>query len=146
MPSDLQEAGDVSLVVDPHGNHVLEHPEEGPLFTLFWPRLAQQPVELEEQPAGSFCRTKRRKRRHEEDPLHTRSPQNNGWSVCVCVCVHCLFSVCVCVCGLCVQVCVQCVCVVSVCVCVCVCVCVWSVCVCVFSVYVWLECVCVQCG
>ena len=50
----LQEPRDVSLVVDAHGNHVLEHPEERPVLSFFGLGLAQQAVELEEQPPCAF--------------------------------------------------------------------------------------------
>lgn len=52
----LQEARDVPLVVDAHGDHVLEHPEERPVLPFFGLGLAQQAVELEEQPPCAFWR------------------------------------------------------------------------------------------
>lgn len=52
----LQEARDVPLVVDAHGDHVLEHPEERPVLSFFGLGLAQQAVELEEQPPCAFWR------------------------------------------------------------------------------------------
>lgn len=51
--ADLQEAGDVPLVVDAHGHHVLEHPEERTVFSFFGLGLAQQAVELKKQPSCS---------------------------------------------------------------------------------------------
>lgn len=54
----LQEPRDVPLVVDAHGNHVLEHPEEWPVLSFFWLGLAQQTVELEEQPPCAFWSNK----------------------------------------------------------------------------------------
>ena len=52
--TNLQEARDVSLVVDSHGDHILEHPEERSLLSFFRPGLAQQAVELKEQPTCTF--------------------------------------------------------------------------------------------
>ena len=48
--TNLEETGDVSLVVDAHGDHVLEHPEEGAVLGLLGLGLTQQTVELKEQP------------------------------------------------------------------------------------------------
>lgn len=51
----LQEPRDVPLVVDPHGHHVLKHPEEGALLARLGPGVVEQVVELEEKPPGPFC-------------------------------------------------------------------------------------------
>lgn len=51
----LQEARDVPLVIDTHGNHILEHPEEGPVLPLLRFGLTQQAVKLKEQPPCAFC-------------------------------------------------------------------------------------------
>lgn len=48
--TNLEETGDVPLVVDAHGDHVLEHPEEWAVLALLGLGLTQQAVELKEQP------------------------------------------------------------------------------------------------
>lgn len=65
----LQEPGDVPLVVDAHGHHVLKHPEERPVLPFFGLGFAQQPVELKEQPPGAFW-----------TPETPPEPQNLLWS------------------------------------------------------------------
>ncbi len=54
----LQEPGDVPLVIDAHGNHVLKHPEERTVLSFFGLGLAQQTVKLEEQPPCAFWSNK----------------------------------------------------------------------------------------
>lgn len=50
----LQEPRNVPLVVDPHGHHVLKHPEEGPFLSSFGTGVVEQMVELEEEPPGAL--------------------------------------------------------------------------------------------
>ena len=55
--TDLQKPGNVPLVADTHGNHVLKQPEERPIVPFLGPGLVQQPVELKEEAAGALWRT-----------------------------------------------------------------------------------------